>query len=254
MDFLEHMYHMAKKKAATIKINGSRKKPVISFRNALEKEGMGIIAEVKYATPADGDLGIEETPSVLAKEYEKLGASAISCITEEAYFKGAVSYLKEICSISHLPVLMKDFIVDSSQILLGWAVGADAYLLITEMLTLDELKRLYAFGSDLGLDALVEVHSYDGLKNAFGLGAGIIGVNARDLASLEVIPERHEEMIKRIPAGIIKVAESGISSSFRLRRLGEIGYDAVLIGRAMADSIKRKEIFHVGKDMWHNEI
>jgi indole-3-glycerol phosphate synthase len=135
----------------------------------------------------------------------------------------------------------------------GRALGADAFLLITEMLGMDELKYLYACGRTLGMDCLVEVHGLEGLGKAVSLGAEIIGVNSRDLKTLMVDPERHAELAGLIPSGTLKVAESGITSGERLRELKEFGYDAVLIGRAFAHGASREEIFHVGKDLRHNQ-
>ncbi len=248
MDFLAYMYGLSKKRVSSIVVrnSGTRSRPVRSFADALRGKGMSVIAEIKYATPGDGDLGLEASPRELARDYERLGASAISCLTEETYFKGRPSFISEIGQVTGLPILMKDFIVDSSQILLGFNMGADAYLLITEMLYMEELRSLYHFGRSLGIDALVEVHSMDGLRKAVMLGAGIIGVNARDLSTLKVVTTRHEDMIKHIPQGVIKVAESGVNSADRLLELEDIGYDAALVGRAMSDTQKREEILSCG--------
>lgn len=244
MDFLSQMYMRAKERAAELKVVKEEAHPIRSFAAVLHD--MAIIAEVKYATPADGNLGITEKPGVLAKHYASLGARAISCLTEPYYFSGDMGNISKIRRKCALPILMKDFIVDERQIMAGRAAGADAFLLITEMLSLDELTTLHRFGQDLGLDALVEVHGREGLEKALAIGARIIGVNSRDLATLTVRPERHDEMIGLIPDGVIKVAESGIKSSARLKELKGIGYDAALIGRAMADDTFRKDIFACG--------
>ncbi len=221
------------------------------FKSVLKD--MAVIAEVKYATPKDGLLGITEDPATIAREYERLGASAVSCLTEPEYFAGCLEYIAIIRSSCSLPVMMKDFIVDERQIRAGRALGADAFLLITEMLSLQKLKALYACGKDLGMDCLVEVHGLDGLDKAVAVGAEIIGVNSRDLKTLQVDPLRHEELAGHIPAHAIKVAESGITSGARLIELRTFGYDAVLIGRAFADGTLREEIFHVGKDLRHHQ-
>ncbi len=248
MDFLAYMYGLSKKRASSIAMHnsGTRTRLVRSFADALRDRGISVIAEVKYATPGDGDLGLMASPTELARDYERLGASAISCLTEESYFKGRLSYIADIGSVTDLPILMKDFIVDTSQISVGFNMGADAYLLITEMLSMEELEILYGFGKELCLDVLVEVHSHKGLEKALRLGTDVIGVNARDLATFQVIPTKHEEMIKDLPGSVVKVAESGISSSDRLLELGAMGYDAALVGRAMTDRRKRKEILSCG--------
>ena len=208
---------------------------------------------MKYATPRDGLLGITDDPATIAREYERLGAGAISCLTEPEYFAGCLEYIGIIRASCSLPVMMKDFIVDERQIKTGRALGADAFLLITEMLSLKELKALYACGKDLGMDCLVEVHGLDGLDKAIAVGAEIIGVNSRDLKTLQVDPVRHEELAGIIPAHAVKVAESGITSGTRLIELRTFGYDAVLIGRAFADRTLREDIFHVGKDLRHHQ-
>jgi len=223
------------------------------FGAALRSPGMAVIAEVKYATPADGMLGMSDTPDVIAREYERLGAAAVSCLTEPEYFAGRLEYLAMVRSNCSLPVMMKDFIVDERQIIAGRALGADAVLLITEMLGLEELRVLYACAQDLGMDSLVEVHGFGGLDKALAIGANIIGVNCRDLGTLKVHARIHEELVEGIPADVIKVAESGITSGARLRELSASGYDAVLIGRAFAGKTLREEIFHVGQDLRHNQ-
>ena len=251
MDFLRRMYSLARKRAEGLARSQTYPYPVRPFKEVLK--GMAVIAEVKYATPKDGPLGITDDPARIARDYETLGAAAVSCLTEPDYFAGALEYLSIIRKGCGLPLLMKDFIVDERQIMAGRALGADAFLLITEMLDEDELKALYICGRDLGMDCLVEVHGPGGLDKAAALGAAIVGVNSRDLATLEVDPLRHEELAKKIPRGAVRVAESGISTGERLKELRTLGYDAVLIGRAFADKTLREDIFHVGKDLRHHQ-
>ncbi len=252
-DFLEKMKGLSRRRAAKLATPADRKLPVRSFKAALQARGRAVIAEVKYATPADGMLGVGDTPDVIAREYERLGAAAISCLTEPEYFAGRLEYLAVVRSSCRLPVMMKDFIVDERQIIAGRALGADAVLLVTEMLCLEELRSLYACAQDLGMDCLVEVHGPEGIDKALAMGASIIGVNCRDLRTLQVDPWLHENLIAGLPADAVKVAESGITSGARLRELSDAGYDAVLIGRAFAGRTLREEIFHVGQDMRPNE-
>lgn len=245
MDFLKHMKRLALQRSTGLTTGVPVSPPAIrSFRDALK--GMAVIAEVKYATPTDGHLGIRKSPSELAAEYESLGAAAISCLTEPMFFAGSVEYLREIRNACGLPLFMKDFIVDERQICQARAMGADAFLLITEMLSRRELSRLLAFGRSLGMDCLVEVHGRQGLDKALQVGAGILGVNVRDLATLKVIPERHQEMAGLLPSGTAKVAESGITTPGRLKELRDMGYDAALIGRAMVREHTRREILGCG--------
>jgi indole-3-glycerol phosphate synthase len=245
MDFLRHIYELSRQRSDGLPVDktvpGSRCRP---FRAALRD--MAVIAEVKYATPAEGDLGVGLRPAELAREFSVLGASAVSCLTEPRYFAGSLDFIAEIKGACGLPVLMKDFIVDERQIYEGRRKGADAILLITEMLSDGELAGLLACGRALGMDCLVEVHGSRGLERAVGAGADLIGVNVRDLSSLEVIPERHGELAGLIPAGVVKVAESGISSRERLLELKSLGYDAALVGRAMARRETREGLFTCG--------
>lgn len=245
MDFLQSMYRLSQARAAGLNPSaGCHRYPVRPFRQALK--GMSVIAEVKYAAPAEGPLGIEESPSELAWRFQSLGAAAVSCLTEPSFFSGSLAYLQEIREACSLPILMKDFIVDPKQILAGRGLGADAFLLITEMLEADELEELYACGRELGMDCLVEVHGAEGLEKAIGMGAEIIGVNARDLSTLEVDPVRHKMMAELLPAGVCKVAESGVSSPGMLLELGRMGYDAALVGRAMAREDLRRGLLSCG--------
>jgi indole-3-glycerol phosphate synthase len=250
MDFLRKMYGSALQRAVQLEVPHGPVPEVRPFGQALHD--MALIAEVKYATPADGFLGITDGPEAIAREYERLGAAAVSCLTEPEYFAGSLEYITRIRSACSLPVMMKDFIAHERQLRAGRALGADACLLITEMLDLDELRALYACGRDLGMDCLVEVHGPAGLDKALAVGAEIIGVNCRDLATLQVDPSRHEELIGRMPKGVVTVAESGITSGARLRELRALGYDAALIGRAFAGRESREEIFHVGQDLRHH--
>jgi len=250
MDFLEKMYRRSRERAAALTAPSGYPFPVRPFKKALKK--MAVIAEVKYATPGEGLLGITDDAATIAREYEHLGAQAVSCLTEPEFFAGSLEYLSAVRNGCSLPVMMKDFIVDARQIMVGRSLGADAFLLITEMLDMDELRFLYAVGLNLGMDCLVEVHGHEGLNKAVALGAEIIGVNCRDLKTLTVDPSRHEELSGHIPTGVVKVAESGITTGSRLRELGALGYDAVLIGRAFAHGAGREEIFHVGQDLRNN--
>jgi indole-3-glycerol phosphate synthase len=248
MDFLEKMYGFSKKRAEGLddSLDIQDVFPIRPFSKALKKKGISVIAEVKYATPADGGLGLKEKPGELALKYERAGASAISCLTEPEYFKGDLDYLREIRMCSALPLMMKDFITDERQIMAGRKMGADAYLLVSEMLSLGELNSLYTFGKSLGMEALVEVHGEDGLEKALFIDAGIIGVNCRNLSTLKLDLKTHERMFRLLPEGCIKVAESGINTSARLKELRSLGYDAALIGRAMANDASMKEVLSCG--------
>jgi indole-3-glycerol phosphate synthase len=250
MDFLKNMYELSKARAEALPsslLEGVSGDFIIRpLGNALKKESISIIAEVKYATPAEGDLGLTANPADLAIKYEASGASAISCLTEPEYFKGELDYIRRIRVVCSIPVMMKDFITDKRQIMAGRNMGADAFLLITEMLTIDELRELYTFGKKLGMDALVEIHGEEGLEKALAVKAQIIGVNCRNLSTLKVDKKTHGRMVTLIPETCIRVAESGINNSARLKELKSIGYDAALVGRAMANSDSLKDVFSCG--------
>ena len=226
MDFLKQMYVRAHKRAAGLWIPAGGDPPVRPFKEALK--GLAIIAEVKYATPKEGDLGLTQDPESLARLYTALNAAAISCLTEPEYFKGDLSYLSRIRQACPLPVLMKDFVVHERQIRAGRRFGADAVLLISEM------------------QALVEAHTREGLARAQDCGARMIGVNARDLTHLTLDRTRHRELVGLIPEGVVKVALSGISFRAELEAVRDMGYDAALIGRALADERLRGEVFACG--------
>jgi indole-3-glycerol phosphate synthase len=252
-DFLEKMYGLSRRRAEELAAPTDAGPPVRSFKAALLSPGMAVIAEVKYATPADGMLGVGDTPDVIAREYERLGAAAISCLTEPEYFAGRLEYLAMVRSSCSLPVMMKDFIVDERQIIAGRSFGADAVLLVTEMLCLEELRALYACAQDLGMGCLVEIHGPEGLDKALAVGANIIGVNCRDLRTLQVDARRHEELVADIPARVIKVGGEW-------HYLGYEAQGALRCGlrcSAHRQGIRRKGTeggdLHVGQDLRHNQ-
>ncbi|HOM29567.1 MAG TPA: indole-3-glycerol-phosphate synthase [Deltaproteobacteria bacterium] len=253
MNFLSTMRGMALKRAESLVQPEGRADAVRPFGQALRGRGISVIAEVKYATPTDGPLGLHQAPEELAAKFERLGAAAVSCLTEPEFFHGSLEHLGRIRRACSLPVLMKDFVVDTRQVDAGRALGADAVLLITEMLTEDELKTLHAHARALGMDCLVECHGPQGLEKALAVGATLVGVNCRDLATLKVDRRRHEELIGLLPGDVVKVAESGVTTGERLVELARLGYDAVLVGRAFVDETKTGEIFRVGKDLRDHE-
>ena len=204
-----------------------------SLAEALAAPGVSLIAEHKRSSPSAGtirdDVELEEV--VLA--YERAGASAISVLTEETRFGGRLEDLASARQVVQVPILRKDFIVDDYQLHEALAGGADAILLIVAALEPDELAELHQLAGKLELDALVEVHDARELQTALELEAPIIGINNRDLSTLEVDTARTFELRERIPEGTLVVAESGFRSRDELARLAEAGVDAVLIGEAL---------------------
>lgn len=192
-----------------------------------------VIAECKRRSPSRGILRPEYDPAALASAYERSGAAAVSVLTEPAFFDGHPDHLCAVRRATGLPVLRKDFIVDSYQIAEARAWGADAVLLIVSILTDEELRTLIASARERGLDALVEVHDALELEHAAAAGATIVGVNNRNLRTFEVSLEASARLAAAIPDGVTAVAESGLRAPGDLRRLAAEGFDAFLVGEQL---------------------
>lgn len=204
------------------------------FYNSLKKEGeLSVIAEVKKASPSKGIISEEFDYIKIAECYEKNGASAISILTEEDFFKGNDAYLINIKEKLNIPILRKDFIIDEYQIYESKILGAHCILLICRILSDEQLRIFYKIATELGLDCLFETHNEDEVKRAVQLGAQIIGVNNRNLDTFEVDLKISEDLIKYIPSNIIRVSESGISHAKDMERLLNAGFDATLIGESL---------------------
>lgn len=211
----------------------SRGKRPHVFAAALRGSGINVIAEIKAASPSAGP--IVENPDVegIAGEYARGGAAAISIVAEPEFFRGSREWLGRASRASGLPVIMKDFVVDTSQVMAGVAAGADAVLLLASLLDAEQIARFIALLDRFGCDALVEVHDQGELERAIGGGARIIGVNNRDLRTFKVDLATSENLSKGIPRDAIRVAESGIASHADIRRLREAGFDAFLVGESL---------------------
>jgi len=210
------------------------------FREALRRDGLSLIAEHKRASPSAGVIREGLALQEVVAAYERGGAAALSVLTEGPSFGGSLEDLRSARAASRLPVLRKDFVVDSYQLVEALAWGADAILLIVAALTPRELAELQARAAELGLAALVEVHDQRELDVAVSAGAQLIGINNRDLTTLEVDPRRAFELLPQVPAGATVVAESGLRDREDLDELERAGVDAVLIGEALmrADDIE----------------
>ena len=200
---------------------------------ALRRPTLSLIAEVKRRSPSKGHLAPIPEPAVLATDYARGGANAISVLTEERRFGGSLADLDDVRAAVATPVLRKDFIVTDYQVYEARAHGADLVLLMVSALAEADLRRLHALTSDLGMTALVEVHDEDETRRAVDLGAGLIGVNARNLKTLDVDPAVFERLAGHIPADRVRVAESGISGVEDAARYASAGADAVLVGEAL---------------------
>lgn len=200
------------------------------FAGALSGEVLSVIAELKKASPSRGLLRADFRPPEIARSYQQAGASALSVLTEEEFFQGSLNYLKAVRGAVPLPILRKDFIVDEYQVYESVAAGADALLLIVAALEDKDLKRLLELSQRLRVAALVEVHTAEELERAIAAGAQIIGINNRNLSTLEVSLETSFRLREKIPAACLAVSESGIKCGGDLERLAKAGFNAVLIG------------------------
>jgi indole-3-glycerol phosphate synthase len=205
-----------------------------SFRDALAAPGLSVIAEHKRSSPSAGMIRSDLALPEVVTSYERGGASALSVLTEETRFGGSLADLAQARAAATLPILRKDFVVDPYQLHEALACGADAVLLIVAAFDdFEPLEELHALADELGLDALVEVHNAAELETALALGAEIVGINNRNLSTLQVDIETTLALRPQVPASSLVVAESGFRTRAELERLAEAGVDAVLIGEAL---------------------
>jgi indole-3-glycerol phosphate synthase len=212
------------------------RRPEISDRPNSRVQSLRIIAELKQASPSAGLIRTDFRLAEIARDYEAAGAAALSVLTEPDFFLGSIDHLEQARAAARLPVLRKDFIVDEYQVYESVAASADAILLIVAALSENELHRLSRLASQLRLSVLVEVHTEDELKRAVDIGSAIIGVNNRDLRTMQVDLENSLRLREQIPAGTIAVSESGIRSASDLKDLAEADFDAALIGEHLMRS------------------
>jgi indole-3-glycerol phosphate synthase len=204
------------------------------FQQALaRRDRVNVIAECKRRSPSRGVLRADYDPVAIARGYAEAGAAAISVLTEPTFFDGSLEHLRAVRTAVTVPVLRKDFIVSEYQILEAKAAGADAVLLIVAALDPVELRELAGCAAGLGLDALVEVHDAGELRAAIDAGVRIIGVNNRNLRTLEVNVKASEAVIGLMPSDVIAVSESGLRTPEDLARLRQRGYGAFLIGERL---------------------
>ena len=207
--------------------------PGRDFQKALQEPNeIGIIAEIKKASPSRGVIRQNFDPLQIAQCYEQQGAVAISILTEQKFFQGDLLYLKKVRQICALPLLCKDFIIDRYQLYEARLAGADAVLFIADALSEEELSDFYAVASDLGLSVLLEVHEQKGLEKALSVKNPIIGINNRDLKTFQVDLATTAQLIPQIPPDRVIVSESGIHDAQQLSWLKDLGVDAVLVGEA----------------------
>jgi indole-3-glycerol phosphate synthase len=203
------------------------------FAAALAQPGRAIIAEVKKASPSRGLIRPDFDPRTIAQGYQRAGARAISVLTDAPFFQGSLAYLEAIRHVVDLPLLRKDFLLDPYQVHEARAFGADAVLLICAILEDGALRELLTLSRDLGLDALVEVHSREELERASECGASLIGINNRDLRTFVTRLEVAESLAPLAPAGATIVVESGLKTAADLARLEVTGARAFLVGETL---------------------
>lgn len=226
----------AERSLASLEADARLQAAAVCLAQALRRradEPMRFICEFKRASPSAGAIRAGAQPEEIARQYEDAGAAAISVLTDEKYFDGSLSFLSRIRSTVALPLLRKDFIIDPYQVVEARAHGADAVLLIVSALEDSRLRELYCCVREWGMRALVEVHSEDEAERAVAIGAQVIGVNHRNLATFAIDLGLTAELSSRLPAEQILVGESGIRGPEDVLRLRDDGAHAVLIGETL---------------------
>lgn len=218
------------------------KKGDFSFEKALQKPGISFICECKKASPSKGLIAPEFPYLEIAREYEDAGADAVSVLTEPKWFLGSDTYLREIAAAVSIPCLRKDFTVDEYMIYEAKLLGASAVLLICSILSKAQIREYLAVCDTLGLSALVEAHDEAEVDMALAAGARIVGVNNRNLKDFTVDTENSRRLRERISREVLFVSESGVSGPEDVKRLGQIGVDAVLVGEALMRAPDKKRM------------
>jgi indole-3-glycerol phosphate synthase len=222
----------------------SQVSPCRGFAQAIAQESnsrLAVIAEIKRRSPSKGNLNIDVDPAVLAQQYESGGATCLSVLTDVEHFAGSAQDLKVAHRSVGLPILRKDFTVDVRDVCDARLMGADAVLLIAAALSASEMVSFHEVATSLGLDVLVEVHDERELEVALKANATMIGVNQRDLVTFQVDHERAVRMGGVIPAGVVRVAESGVRGPDDAQSLRDAGYDAVLVGESLVTATNPTE-------------
>lgn len=209
--------------------------PTRGFAQALREttEYVGLIAEVKKASPSKGVIRPDFDPVEIATTYQRAGATCLSVLTDEQFFQGHADYLRNIRASVNLPILRKDFIIDELQIYEARLIGADCVLLIAAILSTEQLREFAELAASLGLDALVEVHDEEELERALAAGATLLGVNNRDLRDFSMDLGTTGRLAQKVPPGTLLVSESGIVTHDDVRAVKEAGAAAILVGETL---------------------
>lgn len=242
-----HKAIIGEEKMKVLALSSGRKS--ISFYDALAKDGLSIIGEFKQASPSMGVIENKISLEDRIRQYNE-SVDAISCLTEEDHFQGCAQDLRKIRTMSNLPILRKDFIIDAYQIYEAKVIGADAILLIAAILEDETIKEFYDLAHSLGLDVLFEVHDEEEMKRAVALGVNIIGVNNRNLKDFTISLETTKRLSALLPADTLFVSESGITKAEDLAYLSDSPVNALLVGRALMESKQPKEVANEWKTIF----
>ena len=203
---------------------------VRDFKNALKGEDIQIIAEIKRQSPTEKDIYPNADPAEVAKSFKSNGAAALSVLTDSHFFGGHLDFIQKVKTVVDLPILRKDFIVSEYQVWESFYKGADAILLIADAIDFNLLSALYSLATELGMHVLIETHSVKHLDNIISLKPAIVGINCRNLQTMETNLELFETVLNKLPSDCVKVAESGIKTQDDLNYISQLGYDAALVG------------------------
>lgn len=235
MNILDQIIRKKEKEVKKMRTMELPKHPLINeasfYQNVLKQQTMSIIAEFKRASPSKGAIRLDLDPAKQARQYEQMGASAISVLTDEPFFKGSMDDLQRVREAVQLPILCKDFMIDPIQIDFAKAKGASIILLIVAALSDEQLHALFHYAKEQGLEVLVEVHNEEELKRALKLDALIIGINNRDLKTFTVDLQTTARLAAKIDSDdVIIVSESGIQTKEHVEEVARAGARAILVG------------------------
>ena len=225
-----------------------------SLKESIKKSKSGIICEFKRKSPSNENINYTSNISDVIKGYEKAGAVGVSILTNKNYFDGSISDINDVKTSIEIPILRKEFVISEYQIIEAKSIGSDSILLIASILSKEQIKNYSSLAKSLGLEVLLEIHSIDELNEVSKYDIDIIGVNNRNLDTLEIDIKNSIEIFKKIPGEFIKISESGISKVESIVKLNKVGYDGFLIGENFMKSSKPEESAYNFIKQVENEI
>ena len=249
----EKQIEVAKLKKSGIPVNGDNDLSRTDFAGAISVPNrIGLIAEIKFASPSAGIIRKKGDPISIGRVYERAGAAAVSLLSDKRFFGGELDQLPRLKRAISLPILRKDFIIDAIQVRESFLFGADAILLIAKILSHGQLKDLLAAALEFGLDSLTEIHDRNDLKKAVECGAQVIGINNRDLDTFKVDIKTTLDLAPLVPKSCVLISESGIASKGDIQRLNGTGVNSVLVGTSLMKSnnlrAKTRELAEGGRE------